>query len=264
MKNNKNNSNLAIAIVLASVIIAGSLFFFRSRGQTTIPAGNSAETNIDDAIAKGIEGYIKKQQEEARKAQQAQQQQKKAAWNNLVKPNAKDHLRGNKDAEITIIEYSDYECPFCKRFHPTMKQVLDEYKGKVNWVYRNYPLPFHAPIADKEAEATECVAELGGNDKYWEFSDLIFATTRSNKGLDVEKLPEMAESIGINRQEFETCLNKGRYSAKIEQEIREGSNAGVSGTPGSFILNNKTGKIDFINGAQPFSNVKSMIDAMLQ
>lgn len=85
-----------------------------------------------------------------------------------------DHIRGDKDAEIAIIEYSDYECPFCRRVHPTMQQLVDQYDGKVMWVYRHYPLSFH-PEAMPLAIGAECAGELGGNDAYWEFTDKVMS-----------------------------------------------------------------------------------------
>ena len=84
-----------------------------------------------------------------------------------------DHVRGDRNAPIVMIEYSDYECPFCSRFHPTMKQVMQEYEGQIAWAYRHFPLSFH-PYAQVLAEGSECVAELGGNDAFWEFTDAIY------------------------------------------------------------------------------------------
>src|SRR3989338_7324058 len=96
-----------------------------------------------------------------------------------VRPvSAQDHIRGDSQAPVKIVEYSDIECPFCKRFHPTMQQVMAQYQGKVAWVYRHFPLSFHQN-AEKEAEATECANELGGDNKFWEYTDKLLDQTTS-------------------------------------------------------------------------------------
>lgn len=96
-----------------------------------------------------------------------------------------DHILGNPDAEIIIVEYSDAECPFCKSFHLTLHQVVDQYQGKVAWVYRHWPIPQLHPKAPKEAEAFECAGALGGNDMFWKYADKVLETTRSNNTLNI-------------------------------------------------------------------------------
>ena len=91
----------------------------------------------------------------------------------------RDHIYGNPDAPISLIEYSDFECPYCKRFHVTAKSVVEAFDGKVNWVYRHFPLAFHNPGAQKQAEASECASELGGNDAFWKYTDALYARTKS-------------------------------------------------------------------------------------
>ena len=96
----------------------------------------------------------------------------------MPKVSGDDHLRGNKNAKVVLVEYSDYECPFCKRFHDTMNQAMKEYGNKIAWVYRHYPLSFHAN-AQMESEAAECVSDVAGQDKFWAYTDLVYSKTAS-------------------------------------------------------------------------------------
>lgn len=174
-----------------------------------------------------------------------------------------DHILGSRTAEITIIEYSDTECPFCKVFHNTMKDVVSTYGTKVAWVYRQLPIPqLHARAMD-EAEATECVAELGGNAAFWKYLDSIFTTTNSNDSLDPAQLPILAGQAGVDVTAFNTCLSSNKFEEQIKKSIEEGYKAGARGTPYSIIIT-KDGKKDFINGAEPIDMVKAKIDALLK
>lgn len=175
----------------------------------------------------------------------------------------KDHIRGNQNATVAIIEYSDFECPFCKRVHPTYQQIMKEYGNKVMWVYRHYPLAFHQN-AQKEAEATECANELGGNDAFWEFADGIVEKTTSNgTGFPLDQLPVLAKEIGLDETKFKSCLDSGKYAQHVKDDMDGGNKAGVSGTPGNIVINVKTQKNSIISGAQPFENFKTAIDALL-
>lgn len=176
---------------------------------------------------------------------------------------AEDHIRGNPNAQITMIEYSDFECPFCKRFHPTMLAVLEKYPNDVRWVYRHFPLSFHRPLALKAAEASECAAELGGNDAFWSFTDTYYERTQSNgQGLPESELPQIAADIGLDRSTFETCLNSGKYAASIDEEMNAGAAAGVSGTPGTIVIG-PDGKSRLIPGALPFESVDQVLQSLL-
>lgn len=165
-----------------------------------------------------------------------------------------DHIMGDRNAKIVILEYSDLECPYCKVFHETMLKVVNESNGKVAWVFRHYPIPQLHPKAFKEAEATECAYDQGGNDAFWKYTNRLFEITPANNGLDAAKLPEIAASVGLNVASFNDCLASGKFTAKVQADIDDGVKAGVNGTPSSFIL--QKGKvIDTIPGAQPFESV---------
>lgn len=170
-----------------------------------------------------------------------------------------EHVRGNKKAPLTIVEWSDLECPFCERFHPTMLKIADEYKDKVKWVYRHFPLSSLHPNAQKAAEATECATELGGNDGFWKFVDKILGDSGQSTP---EKLATYAKDIGLDEAKFKSCLDSGKYTQKVQDDYNDAAAAGGQGTPYSVLIDKK-GEKSAINGAQPYESVKAMIDAKL-
>ena len=177
-----------------------------------------------------------------------------------IKPvTSEDHIFGDPDAPVKVVEFSDLECPFCKRFHVTMKQVVAEYDGKVAWVYRHFPLDSIHSKARKEAEATECAAELGGNDAFWAYIDLLFEITPSNNRLDLALLPQIAEDIGLDRTRFESCLESGKYASHIADDLEDATNSGGRGTPYSVVIG-PDGETYPLSGALPLERVKLLID----
>ena len=145
---------------------------------------------------------------------------------------------GNPKAPIMIVEFSDTECPYCKTFHATMHQVIDTYgkTGKVAWVYRHFPIDNIHSKARKEAEATECAAELGGNDGFWKYLDNLYKITPSNNELDLSLLPKIAEDSGLDKEKFVTCLDSGKYADKVEKDYQDAVAAGGQGTPYPVII----------------------------
>lgn len=180
-----------------------------------------------------------------------------------IKPvTSSDHIRGNDNAKVTLVEYSDFECPFCQRFHPVTQELLKTYGDKIRLIYRHFPLSFHAN-AQKEAEASECVAELGGQDKFWKFVDTIFERTTANgTGFALEKLGPLAAELGVNQKAFQICLDSGKYEKLVKDQITDGTAGGVSGTPSTFIINPK-GETQILVGAQPIETFKTEIDKAL-
>ena len=181
---------------------------------------------------------------------------------NILPISDKDWVRGNKNAKISIVEFSDLECPFCKSFHPTLEQLLKEYPNDVQWAYRHFPLTSIHSKAPKEAEAAECAGSLGGNDKFWQFVDKVYAITPSNNGLDPAELPKIAQQIGLNQGKFNDCLNSGKFTQKIADSTRAGIAAGTQGTPYSVIMYGDQ-KIP-VGGAVPYEQLKSAVDSLLK
>lgn len=170
-----------------------------------------------------------------------------------------DHIRGGKQPKVIIIEYSDLECPFCKTFHQTVKQVASEYGDQVAWVYRHFPLDQIHSKARKEAEASECASEQG---KFWEYIDELFRITPANNKLEESKLPEIAKTVGLNVTQFNSCLSSGKYATKVEEHAKSGANAGAQGTPYTLLVYGK-GVKKLEGGAVSAPVLKSQIDALL-
>lgn len=181
-----------------------------------------------------------------------------------------DHIRGSIDAKVVIIEYSDIECPFCKVYHETMKKIFNEYEkdNKVAWVYRHFPLEQLHKNAQKEAEATECAAELGGEEMFWKYIDELYATTKSNDGLDLSTLPAIGAKLGLDKEKMKACIDSGKYTQKIKESIAAGVKAGAAGTPYT-VIQFKGENIPLVNeegkglGALPYNVMKKIIDNML-
>ncbi|MDP2695835.1 MAG: thioredoxin domain-containing protein [bacterium] len=183
---------------------------------------------------------------------------------NLAPVDANDHIWGSRDAAVKVVEFSDTECPFCKRFHYTMKNIMAEYaeSGQVAWVYRHFPIDSLHPKARKESQALECAADLGGNEKFWLYLDRLFEVTPSNNGLDLNELPNIASYVGLDRSKFEACLGSSKFLDVIQADYDEAVKSGARGTPFSVVVAADGQKFS-LDGAQPYSAVKQIIDAAL-
>lgn len=259
MNSVSKQTGLIIAIVFAAISISGPLIFLGVQlGQVSVTKTIIDEAELTQKIEVGIEKYARKQRVALERAH--------AKNAKLVRrvSDTRDHIYGNPDAKISLIEYSDFECPFCKRFHPTAKKVVEAYGNKVNWVYRHFPLAFHNPGAQTQAEASECANELGGNKAFWRYADLIYERTTSNgDGFPLDKLVPLAKEIGLDERTFRTCLDSGKYTARVKQDLIEGAQIGISGTPGNILLNNETGAVSLKMGAVPLAALKAEIERLL-
>jgi protein-disulfide isomerase len=235
------NFLIPISIVVAGALIAGAVYFSGGGGNTTIaqvPQGGDDFSNLE----------------------------------NMRPVSGDDHIRGDLSAPVKVVEYSDFECPFCKRFHSTMQQVMEEYgtDGQVAWVYRHFPLDQLHPVkARTEAMASECVNELGGpgragNDAFWQFTDRFFELTPSNNQTDIDTiLPQIVSDIGLDVDAFNTCLESGKYAAHIDEDIRDAMATGGNGTPWSIVVA-QNGKAYPLSGAQPYASIKQLIELALE
>lgn len=235
--------NIPTAILIAGAIIAGSIIWTKAPSRAP---NTNVTANLEDQI----------------------------------KPvNDQDHIIGNPNAKIKIIEYSDTACPFCKMFHTTMRQVIDTYgkSGDVAWVYRHFPLDKPGtnpdgsakhPNAGREAQAMECAASLGGNDKFWAYTNRLYDITPSvtadtPEGLNQAELPKIAQFVGLNVDDFNSCLSSGKFKEKVDAQFTEGINAGVKGTPSSILIT-PDGSYIPIEGVRSIEELRQVIDALLE
>lgn len=232
----KNSLAVPISIIVTGIIIAVAIVY--SVGKSATPKGSQQADAEANATA------------------------------NLDKMNpitANDHIRGTADAPVKIVEYSDTECPFCKRFHATMQDVVKQYDGKVAWVYRHFPLEQLHSKAKNEAKAIECAAKIGGKEMFWSYADKLYEITPSNNQLDPAELPRIAGTLKIDRQKFADCLANPQadIDKKIADDIDNAGATGGNGTPWSILIG-PDGKKYPINGAQPIESIKQLIDLVLK
>jgi len=248
------NPSLPLAIVLAGVVIAGAVIFSNRTGEPARPASN-------DSVS---------QEQTFRPIDET------------------DHRLGSPNSEITLLEYSDLECPACQAFHPVVERLIEDYgkTGKLSWVYRHAPLVSLHSKAPKEAEASECASELGGNEIFWEYIKTIFKISPANNRLNLAELPKVAKNLGLDEEAFNQCLSSGRYTEKVNNDYADSLKAGLRGTPhnllilktplseagaGTFLTKfapagiflTADRKAAVIPGAYPYESMKQLIDLLL-
>ncbi|MBP9855740.1 MAG: thioredoxin domain-containing protein [Candidatus Pacebacteria bacterium] len=234
---NKNYAGIGVALVVVVLLIIGAVVYgggekrdlFGGDGKPLLNLGGEEKTEV-----------------------------------NIRPVSAADHIRGNINAPVIVVEYSDLECPFCKQFHNSMNQVMAAYgtSTQIAWVYRHFPLDNLHAKARGEAIATECAAKLGGNDGFWQYLDKVFAVTPSNDGLDASLLPTLAAEVGLNRAAFEACLAKNDFDAVVQADIDDATKNGATGTPFPVIIS-ADGTQTALGGALPYPQLKALLEAEL-
>jgi len=223
----KNNYSLPISIVIAGILIAGGIYLVSRDGAGGIVGGGSV-TNVPTVTLS-------------------------------------DHIMGNPKAQLKIVEYSDMECPYCKHFDQTMREIMQYYgaSGKVAWVFRNFPLITIHENAATEAAATECAAEQGGSEAFFKFTDKIYQATAEDGSLDLSSIPALAKEAGLDGQKLKECVDSGTYKAKVQQQYKEALATGAQGTPHIvFMLGNTP--ILILEGNQPYSSIHGAVEQILQ
>lgn len=252
-------TSFALSLALAGSLYANELTpelesLVNQRVEQILNEQGLTEPDLQDRIERGIEIFIQKQQQAQREAQE--QAASGAAQRARAVSADRDYIRGDESAEYSLIEYSDFECTFCKRFHDTALTFTDSHSN-LNWVYRHFPLENHNPLATLQAEAAECAGELAGRDGFWQMTDTIVARTRSGgRGMSLDDLGRIAGEIGLDQSAFDDCFDSRRHQARVQEDMLDGQQAGINGTPGNILRHNPSGLVITINGAQPLANLE--------
>jgi len=212
----QQNISIPIAIVIAGLLIGGAIIY--SNNSEREYSSNPGEESLSDT-------------------------------SDTIDPG--DHIQGNPEALITIVEFSDFECSFCANFSQTMDQIVKEYQNDVKWAYRHFPLGFHNN-AQPAAEASECAAE---QNMFWAFHDGLFEN-QADLGLDLYL--KLAQDLNLDVDQLEDCISSRKYKDKVEDDYQVGIQNGVEGTPGNFINGVPLG------GAVSYSQLKDRIDLLLE
>lgn len=251
MNNSTNKFAVIFGFVVVIVILAAQFLYFSNMIEGD--AGMSDE-DFNAKVEAGIDAYVEKQM----KAQQENvpAQPEPLDEDAMAGLSDDDPVKGDENAPVTIVEFSEYECPFCGKFYnEAYQEILTKYveTGKVKMVFRDYPLPFHSN-ALPAAIAANCAREQGGDEAYFDMHDSIFA----NQGdLSDEAFVLHANEMGIDADKFTACVADNDYEAEIQKDIKDGQAVGVNGTPAFFING------EFLSGAQPFANFEKIIEAKL-
>ncbi len=220
----------SVSIIIAGIIIALAVVF-SNQHRIDVPAGGAAGGNGQAA----------------------------AATISIHAPNANDHIIGSPSAPIVLVEYSDFQCPYCSMIYPTLKKIVADSNGQVAWVYREYPLTSIHPQANPTANAAECIAAQLGNAGFWKYADAIFANQQQ---LSPEYSAKLAASFGADPAKYATCVSNKTYQSTIDTDTNEVQASGGNGTPFTVVVNTKPGKMVPVSGALPEAQILSVINSV--
>jgi len=227
MNYKKGSVRIAMSIVIAGLIVAGSILLTRNSSNSVANSGNHNG---------GSASVVLKDFREVQKD---------------------DHIKGNPDAKVTIVEFSDFECPFCARLHPTLTRLIEE-RDDIKWIYRHFPLSSHSRALGA-AIASECIAELSDNESFWKFANSLFTNQRS---LGQNLYNNEASRLGIDIGDFESCMGSKEIAQNVRDDLNEATNAGGRGTPFSVVIG-ADGELTPFSGALSYESIVSLIEKSL-
>jgi protein-disulfide isomerase len=215
----------SVSILIAGVIIAGAIIFTNHHDTGTVAAANATGGTVAAA--------------------------------NVPAPSSADHIVGSPNAPIVMVEYSDFQCPYCQMIYPSLKQIQSASGGQIAWVMREFPLYQIHPQAMPAANAAECITEQLGNSAFWKFADDDF---NNQAGIGPDFFTAEAQKLGVNMTKYNSCISNSTYLSKIEQQTADAESSGGNGTPYTVVINTKTGKQYPVSGALPLPQLQAVID----
>jgi len=218
----------SVSIIIAGIIVAGAIVFTNYNHPQAVGA---VAANANTAPAGSV---------------------------HVAPPSASDHLIGSPTAPIVLVEYSDFQCPYCSMIYPTLQKIVNESNGGIAWVYREFPLASIHPQANPAANAAECIAAQLGNTGFWKYADAIFG---DQSKLTSSYSASLAKQFGADPAKYAACIAASTYQSKIDADTAEAEAAGGQGTPFTIIVNTKTGKQTPVSGALPYAQLVAAINA---
>jgi protein-disulfide isomerase len=225
MSENKSVVTLPMAIVVAGVIIAGAVLYTKSPATPSVLADQNTQ-NLPTQV-------------------------------NVPAPKASEHIVGSPDAPIVLIEYSDFQCPYCTTVYPTIKRIVEESNGQIAWVLRNFPLESIHPQARPAANAAECIAALAGNDAFWKYADDVF---NNQSKLSTSYSRQVALSLGVDAAKYDSCVANETYGDKIDADVGDGITNGAQGTPYTVVYSKNYQAA--LPGALPYEQFMAVIKSV--
>lgn len=240
------NINLFGSFLIVAVLIIG-LGYFANKNKGYVPTDSQSQNKIYNPL-------------ENSNTDQAQNSQQAKLDPTLLKaPNEMDFRKGNPKSQITIVEYSDLDCPFCKKVNPILTNILTKYDGKVSLVYRQFPLSIH-PYSEQKSLTALCIGDLYGNDGFWKYSSYILADDESG---NKNNALEVAKELGFDQQKLQSCISSDKANGILVQQMTDADAAGLQGTP-FFLIYNGQDFVTTMDGAQPQANFETIINSVLQ
>ena len=219
-----------VAILLSGVLVAGAIVFVNLHPAPAAAVAEAAGTQVPAAV-------------------------------NVRAPSASDHIVGSPTAPIVLIEYADFQCPFCSLIYPSLKTIVENSNGTIAWVYREFPLTSIHPQAGPAANAAECIAAQLGNTGFWQYADAVF---NNQSLLTPQYSAQLAAQFGADPAKFASCVAANTYQSKIEADTAEAEQNGGQGTPFTVVYNTATHKGEPISGALPQAQIEAVIQSVEQ